>query len=167
MIKFCVRHLFLFLLRFIVLRICFAFLCTNVIAPHLCHHMAADAWEGGHWNAWGAGYTHHEGGRGGVHKRVAKIVDQLFAEGEFELEQFILHWSEVPYSPPVDKEWAYKFDAATDSSEREALLYAKGAKDYLLWNRKVNTLVTMRIQQFEIYKAGLASAADEVAVGVA
>ena len=98
--------------------------------------------------------------RGGVHLRVAMMVDKMFrSDGDdaWDFQAFVDYWKDHVYFTPTaeDKWWGHAFDKLVDTDEMESKLYEREAFNYLLWNRSVSCLRDIRAIKYDTFKSGL------------
>ena len=90
--------------------------------------------------------------RGGLHKNVARDIDEKFWDGTFDLEAFADYCKDLEYDTPVNhsrNQFAKSFAALEDSDEKEAALFSYRGFLYCVWNRKVTSVQELRERKFE------------------
>ena len=90
--------------------------------------------------------------RGGLHKNVARDIDQKFWDGTFELEAFTEYGKDLEYETPVNharNEFAKNYASLSDDDEKEASLYSYRGFLYCVWNRKITSLHDLRDRKFK------------------
>ena len=90
--------------------------------------------------------------RGGLHKNVARDIDQKFWDGTFELEASTEYGKDPEYETPVNharNEFAKNYASLNDDDKKEASLYSYRGFLYCVWNRKITHLHDLRDRKFK------------------
>ena len=98
--------------------------------------------------------------RGGIHKRVAMVLDSVLTG---VLEEWQDWAAGQVYAMPSNEDrnaWAAEFDTSADHG---TMIWTTLAFQYILWNRKVTVIAELRRAHFDIYKAALEPDGDAAA----